>query len=386
MPDQRHITRVTVPQTSRQMPLFERRQFVGMGLAAIESMVLSGCQKPGSTEESPADAPAAKAPEQEAPAPAMPAAPEQNAQLEELSETRFFFDTMCLIRGVMSPDVLSGAFERCDFFQKTLSAQEANSDIDRINKAGGSPVEVQPETAELIRQALRYCEETGGLFDITIGAASFLWDFKAGVVPDASELAKAIAHIDYTQVKVDDTTVQLLDPDARIDLGGVAKGYIADNLIAYLQEQGVKSGFVNLGGNVKTLGTKPDGSPWAVGIQDPNIPASSVDAASGAIAKIDSTGSSVVTSGLYERTFEKDGTSYWHILDPKTGYPVQTDVVSATVVSDRSIDGDGYTKSLFMWGSDAVAEFFEDHPELQGLIIHEDGSIWTSPGSEFVLR
>lgn len=304
----------------------------------------------------------------------------------ELSDTQFYFDTVCQVTGTMTQDILDSVFDRCAFFQATLSAQEEGSDIDRINKAGGKPVEVQPETAEVIQKAMRYCEESGGLFDITIGAASLLWDFKEGVVPDTAELEEAITHIDYRKVSVNGTTVQLDDPAAKLDVGGVAKGYIADDLIALLQSQGVQSAFVNLGGNVKTLGSKPDGSPWQVGIQDPNANAEGLGGSADAIARVACTGESVVTSGLYERVFEHGGVRYWHILDPRTGFPVETDVVSATIVSDESIDGDGFTKALFMMQKTSVEEFFALHPELQGLVIRSDGSMWTSDNSTIEMR
>lgn len=310
---------------------------------------------------------------------------DQSAQ-SEVSDTRFYFDTTCIVQGVMSASVLEGAFERCAFFQETLSAQEQGSDVDRINNAGGQPVDVSPETAEVVTKALEYCRASEGAFDITIGAASLLWDFKEGVVPSPEALAEAVKHIDYTQVQVSGTTVQLLDPQAKLDLGGVAKGYIADDLIDYLREQGVEHAFVNLGGNVKTLGTRPDGNPWRVGINDPNAAVHSLEGDESVMGMIESQGTSVVTSGLYERVFEQDGKRYWHILDPKTGYPVETDLAGATIVSDASIDGDGFTKPLFVHGIDYARQFFSEHPEFQGLLIDQDGQTWTSEGSSFVLR
>lgn len=365
---------------SRRM--LSRRKFVALGGAVLATAALDGCSSSSTADNTASSGDSASA-SQTAPSSSetalSPASSEVSSrEFQLLSDTQFYFDTVCLINGYMTQEILDGTFERCAFFQDTLSAQQEGTDIDRINKAGGEPVQVQPETADLISKALRYCEESGGLFDITIGAASLLWDFKEGVVPDAQELAEAITHIDYTKVKVDGNTVQLTDPQARLDVGGVAKGYIADSLIAYLQEQGVESGFVNLGGNVKTLGSKPDGSPWSIGIQNPNGGIEEFNNPNDAIAKVDSVGTSVVTSGLYERVFEKDGTRYWHILDPKTGYPVETDLISATIVSDESIDGDGYTKQLFLGDTAAVERFFVEHPEFQGMTVDAQGAIWTS--------
>jgi thiamine biosynthesis lipoprotein len=170
------------------------------------------------------------------------------------------------------------------------------------------------------------------------------------------------------------------DLDEALLRQGIAKGYIADDLCRMLVESGCTSGVVNLGGNVKTVGTKPDGSEWHVGIQDPN------DVTGAVVAAVFSQDTSVVTSGLYERQFEKDGERYWHILDPKTGYPVQTDLVSATIISAASIDGDGYTKPLFMMGHDEALAWINNKDGIEGLVVDANGVITQSDacGAELV--
>ena len=295
---------------------------------------------------------------------------------EELTTTLFAFDTVVSIRAACSQETLDALAERCQYFESILSRTIVTSDIGRINAAGGAPVEVAPETADLVTQALRYCAESDGRFDITIGAVSSLWDFHEGVLPEEADLAEAVTHVDFTKVQVDGTTITLLDPAAKLDLGGIAKGYIADDLCRMLEEAGCTSGCVNLGGNVKTLGTKPDGTPWHVGIQDPN------DTRGTVVAAVYSEDTSVVTSGLYERQFERDGRRYWHILDPATGYPVETDLVSATIVSAASIDGDGYTKPLFMMGRDAALAWIEAKDGIEGLVVGADGEIAQSSGCD----
>lgn len=297
----------------------------------------------------------------------------------ELSATLFCFDTVCQLRGVMGQEVLDGASALCERCEQLFSRTVETSDVARVNAAGGGPVEVAPETADLIDRALAYCAASGGRFDITIGAVSALWDFHEGIIPGPEAIAAALPHIDYRTVAVDGTTVQLLDPASALDLGGIAKGWIADALIAYLSESGVESACVNLGGNVAVLGTKPDGSPWRVGIQDP-------DAARGEalIARVDIDGGSVVTSGLYERSFERDGRRFWHILDPKTGYPVETDIVSATIYAPTSLDADGYAKTPFFMGPEEGIAYL-DALGLDGLIAAIDGSILATAGSPFAL-
>ncbi|MDO4400081.1 MAG: FAD:protein FMN transferase [Coriobacteriia bacterium] len=301
----------------------------------------------------------------------LPLSPQE---FEEQTRTVFLFDTVVTLDAYCSKETMDAAVGRCGYFESIFSRTRESSDIGRINEAKGEPVEVAPETADIITKALAYCEESEGRFDITIGAATTLWDFKEGVVPKASALEKAVKHIDYTKVLVDGTTVQLLDPKAKLDLGGIAKGYIADDLCRGFIEAGCDSGFVNLGGNVKTIGLKPDGSPWHVGVQDPN------DVHDTVVAAVYSQDTSVVTSGLYERRFEKDGKDYWHILDPKTGYPVETDLVSATIISDASLDGDGYTKPLFMMGKDEAIAWINAKPGIEGMVVGSDGSIVQSNG------
>ena len=158
-----------------------------------------------------------------------------------------------------------------------------------------------------------------------------------------------------------------------------AKGYFADKLIDLLAQQGVESAYVNLGGNVKVLGAKPDGSAWQIGVRDPAL--DTEDAKS--VARIALKGGSVVTSGLYERQFELDGKRYWHILDPRTGYPVESDLMSVTIVSDASIDGDGYTKPPFMWGKQKTLEWAKQHEDLRILLIEQDGAMSMYPEGSF---
>ena len=302
--------------------------------------------------------------------------PESPKNYEQLSNTLFVFDTVVTLQACCSQETMDAASERCSYFESIFSRTIETSDIGRINAAEGTPVEVAAETADIITKALDYCERTEGRFDITIGAVSMLWDFKEGVVPAKKDLAEAIKHIDYRNVQVNGTTITLLDPLAKLDLGGIAKGYIADDLCAYFISQGCDSGLVNLGGNTKTIGLKADGSAWRVGIQDPNGAAGSV------VAAVDSQDTSVVTSGLYERQFEKNGKKYWHILDPKTGYPVQTDLVSASIVSGASIDGDAFATSLFLMGHDDALAWIEGMADLEGMLVHEDGTITQTDGCD----
>ena len=294
--------------------------------------------------------------------------------------TLFHFNTVCVLGGDVRQDTLDEAAELCERFEQLFSRTIATSDVARVNAARGEGVEVDSLTAELVARSLEYCEESGGLFDITIGAVSELWDFVEGVVPAPETVEAALPHVGWQGVEVRGNVVRLRDARARLDLGGIAKGFMADKLVEILRERGATSAFVNLGGNVKVWGNNQEGEPWSVGVRDP---ADSQNAK--VVARLQTTDGSVVTSGLYERSFEKDGKRYWHILDPRTGYPVQSNVASASIFSTESIDGDGYTKPLFMLSSDEALAFVERHEGVQALLVDSDGTIATTSGSSFEL-
>jgi thiamine biosynthesis lipoprotein len=261
-------------------------------------------------------------------------------------------------------------------YELLFSRTYPQSHLARINNALGKAVVVDLELAQFITLALEYCKESNGLFDITIGSVLRLWDFKGGVVPDEQSIADALKEVDYQTVDVQGASVRLNNPKARIDLGGIAKGYIADKIIEMLSDHQVESGLVNLGGNVKVLGEKPDGNAWNVGIR---LPESSLyQAGDKALASLFVRDSSVVTSGIYERAFIDQGRLYHHILDPKTGYPAQTDLLGATIVSEKSLDGDGYSTTLIILGLEKALQFIEDRPGLEAVFVTTDGEVLAS--------
>ena len=362
--------------------MLTRRQFAEATTAAClagASLLLGGCASSSSgsgASSGEASSESSTAPPGKPSGTTVGELPKAAQQFKEISTTLFAFDTVVTLRASCAQETLDALADRCQYFESIFSRTIETSDIGRINAAGGKPVEVAPETADIVQKALAYCEESDGLFDITIGAVSSLWDFKEGVVPDKAAVAEAVKHVNFKNVQVNGTTITLLDAQAMLDLGGIAKGYIADDLCRQLIDAGCDSGFVNLGGNVKTVGVKPDGAEWHVGIQDPN------DVEGAVVAAVYSQDESAVTSGLYERQFSKGGKKCWHILDPKTGYPVETDLISATIISDASIDGDGFTKPLFMMGHDAALEWINEKEGIEGLVVDMDGTITQSKGCE----
>ncbi len=290
--------------------------------------------------------------------------------------TGTYFDTVVQIEvWGADQDMIEHCRKMCETYEQMLSATIETSEISKINNADGEPVSVSDDTAELIEKGIEYGEISGGLFDITIAPASGLWNFTDNedkTLPDPDELAEAVSHIDYRCVHVDGNTVVLTDPEAQIDLGGIAKGYIADRLKEYLEGEGIEHALIDLGGNMLALGGRYDGTDFRIGLQKPFAETGT------AMAALSINDQSVVTSGDYERYFEKDGVIYHHILDPATGYPVQNDLDQVTIISDRSVDGDALSTTCFAMGLEDGLELIRSLDGVEAIFVTKDGEIHTS--------
>ncbi|WP_302011235.1 FAD:protein FMN transferase [Collinsella tanakaei] len=312
---------------------------------------------------------------------------------------------------------LVAARDRCLFFERAFSRTRDDSDIARAHAASPNAVPVSPQTARLVRQALGYCERSRGKFDITMGTVTSLWNFHTGEVPSRLALARALPHVDYRHIVLDEEpcekepldddalnagtsrapssntpsskssqpTLAITDPQTILDLGGVAKGYIADDLTDLFIAHGVGRFVINLGGNVVVRGGRPAdasarppvaaGSPWRIGIINPLDPAHNR-------AIVDMADGSVVTSGIHERRFTKGGVTYHHILDPATGMPAKTDLTSATIIAPRSMDCDGYSTTALMLGARDAIDFVESLPGIEAVLIDEADEVWWTSGIE----
>lgn len=302
-----------------------------------------------------------------------------------LSGSGFYFNTVITITLYDAPgeNLLNDCFALADQYEGYFSNTIKDSDISKINASGGLPVEVHAETIELLEKGIAYGNLSNGKFDITIGELSDLWDFStkalldvtdASMIPKDSDIKKALATVDYKAIDIDNNTVTLTNPTARIDLGGIAKGYIADKMKEFLYENGVTNGFINLGGNVLALGPKADGSGYTIGIQKPFSEDGS------AIASVQVTDETVVSSGVYERCFEADGTLYHHILDTVTGYPYENGLLGVTIITKNSIDGDGLSTVCFALGLEDGMALIEQLAETEAIFITTDYKLHTSSG------
>ncbi len=269
-----------------------------------------------------------------------------------------------------------------------LSTGDAASEIGQINANGGG--ELSEESEYLLDRAMEIYESTGGAFDITIYPVMELWGFTTGdfSVPDESELQETLALVGADKIiKTEDgqgaelSLMELSDTSGsvrtqEIDFGGIAKGYTSDRVIEIFREYGIESGKISLGGNVYVLGNKTDGTPWKVGIQDPEDSGECV----GGISIADK---AVITSGGYERYFEEGNVTYHHIIDPKTGYPANNGLISVTIVSEDGTLADGLSTSLFVLGTEDAIDYCEKNCRTDGfdaILEAEDGTIYITEG------
>ncbi len=297
------------------------------------------------------------------------------AEERKISKIGFALDTVVSVTAYGGAEgAAEEALALCHEYERLLSKTFEGSDVWRINHAGGEPVEVSEATAEVLALALRISALSDGAFDITIAPAVALWDFTGArnALPDARALEEAVARVDYRKLMLEGNLVAL-PAGMQIDLGGIAKGYIADRVADHLRARGVKSGLINLGGNVIALGTKPEGR-WKIGIQDP---------AGGPMYKVAVSAEdiSVVTSGTYERGFDLDGVRYHHILDTATGYPVQNGLSSATVIAAESALADALSTAIFSLGIERGAALIEGYPGAEAIFITDAGEVILTSGA-----
>ncbi len=256
-------------------------------------------------------------------------------------------------------------------------ATSSPGDVLNINgSAGLKPVKVSVDTVRIIQRSQYYARLTGGAFDITIGPIMDNWGFGKGIqyVPADEEISRALSLVDYRKVEADPGkgTVFLPEPGMSLDLGGVAKGYAMDEAVKALREAGMKHALINAGGCVYALGTRPDGEPWRVGIQDPR---SNGDI----VAILSLKDSAAVTSGDYQRYFEQEGVRYHHIIDPSTGKQAR-DLIQTTVVAESATDADILSTALFVLGPRRGMSFVEDLPGTGAVLIGPDKLVSVTAG------
>lgn len=299
-----------------------------------------------------------------------------NAQPNKETKTVYAMDTVMTLTayGSDTEAALEAARREIVDLEYRLSTTETDSDIYRLNDAGAA--KVSDETVQLVQRALDASELTQGDFDPTMGWLMELWGFRSNrtnQVPDQEAIQESLRNTGYEKVRLRGDLVTI-PQGCKLDLGGIAKGYTAEQVLAAMADEGVESAIISLGGNVGTLGLKPDGSEWTVAIENPDKSGDYLGTISlGA-------GYYAITSGAYERYFEQNGKRYHHILDPRTGYPAESGLESVTIVSQDGTLADALSTALFVKGVDEAADFWRAHQAEFDMILYDGEALYVTPG------
>ena len=273
------------------------------------------------------------------------------------------------------------AVDEINRLETVLSAEKQESDIYKLNETGSGTLST--DTKNIVSKALEINKTTNGAFDISIYPLMVKWGFTTQKynVPSKNEISKLLKDVDSSKIIFDEKSGNIkLKENMKIDLGGIAKGYTSNRVMQIFKECGVKSGLVSLGGNVQALGTKTDGTAWQIAIENP-------DKSSDYIGVVSVKDKAVITSGGYERYFEKNGKTYHHILDPETGYPAESGVKSVTIVSDDGTLADALSTSLFVMGKEKALDYWREHKnEFDTVLVEDNGDITITGGLEKIFK
>lgn len=298
------------------------------------------------------------------------------------TETQFLMDTVVEITAY-GPGAEQGgkaAFAELKRLHDLSNNFDPASQVSQINQAAGrSKVKADPDLIAMLLRSNELAQKLDGTFDVTIGPLTDLWGIgrKGDYVPTQEDIDKTLPLVNYRLVAVDPAagTVFLPKEGMKLDLGGIAKGYAVDKIIAILKNHGVKSALVNAGGDVRVIGRRPDGNPWRIGVMHPRK-------SEAVIAKLALTDwDTMETSGDYQRYIVHDGVRYAHILDPRTGRQPRQ-LASVTVAVNSSADGDIFSTALFVLGPERGMAALRKFPEVEAIMITDEGKVLVSPGLE----
>ena len=295
----------------------------------------------------------------------------------QIIKTSYALGTIINLRacGSNGEKAIEEAINKLNDIDDKMSAFKEDSEISRItSKAGINAEIVSKETYLVVKKAVEYSKILEGTFDPTIRPLVELWNIgtKEEVIPKKSQIEEILKLVNYNDVILDESnhSIMLKNKKQALDVGGIAKGFAADEVRDIFYKNNIKSALIDLGGNIFALGSKEDGTPWKVGIQNPFKPRGEF------IGILSIKNKSVVTSGNYEKYFMKDGKKFHHIIDPKTGYPSQSKIISATIISDNSIDGDGLSTGVYILGIDKAMKIIEDIEGIDAIFITEDKKVY----------
>ena len=294
---------------------------------------------------------------------------------EPVQGTFFAMDTMMDFTIYGESGLIDQSESLIASLESLVSVTDADSELYAINQTGSGTL--TGKASSLMEQALEICRRTDGALDLSIYPIVRAWGFTTGSyqVPDEAEIQALLPLVDYRKIQYDaatGTVTVTLPEGMEIDLGSVAKGYAGQLAAQMLREHGVQSALLNLGGNVQTVGAKPDGSPWQIGIKDPQ--------GEDAMMVLSVEDQAVVTSGGYERYFEQDGQTYWHIMDPSTGHPADSGLISVTIVGDEGVVCDGLSTALFVMGLEKAADLWAQSGDFEAVFVTASGEVYITEG------
>ncbi|MBQ4341494.1 MAG: FAD:protein FMN transferase [Clostridia bacterium] len=286
------------------------------------------------------------------------------------------------VYGLTDGEAVDEAADAVMRLSRLFDATDSRSEVYALDHGAGLPVPVSPETFDVIEGALGLSHRLGSAFELTVRPVLTAWGFTEGEhrIPSDAELAALIENVDDGRVGLDaERNTVTLPEGMQIDLGAVAKGYAADEAARILREGGAKAALLDLGSStILAFGSKPDGTKWKIAVKDP-------ENADGVAGIIETDGGAVSTSGGYERYFTgPDGQVYWHIIDPRTGRPAKTGILSVTVLTDDAMTGDALSTALFVMGPQAAEEYYRENGGFDFIMLMEDGSIVMTAGAEGV--
>ena len=276
--------------------------------------------------------------------------------------------------GEQAEDALADARVRVEEVEALWSVTDEGSEIYRANHSGGEPVNVSEETAELVSFALEMAEKTDGALEPTIYPVLRAWGFTTDTkqVPSQEEIDALLEDVGHEKITLDGTLLTVPE-GMELDLGAVGKGYAGDLAAEAVRARGIECAILSLGGNIQAVGSRPDGTDWRVGLRSPWE--------DGTLGVLRVSDQAVVTSGGYENYFEdKDGNVYWHILDPETGYPAKSGLLSVTIICPQGRMGDALSTALFVMGPQKAEEYWRENGDFEMILVTEEGEILITEG------
>lgn len=296
-----------------------------------------------------------------------------------ITETDFAFDTYISITVYNKKDakLIDKAFELCHEFDALLSKTDDTSDIYKLENNRNEYVEVSEHSIKIIEIYKELYDSSNKKLDCTVGKLSNLWNFKeiSDSIPDKNQIIDATKDINLDKLSINQNQACLFSDSAMLDFGAVAKGYIADRVKDFLIKNDVENAILNFGGNVLTIGSRPDGNNYNVGIQMPYEDKNEV------ICSVSVSDKAVVTAGIYERYIESEGNIYHHILDPVTGYSADTDLLSATIICDNAAYGDAYSTICILLGKEKALELINNTDQMEAILVDNNKEIIYSDGA-----